>query len=312
MHLPKLKIGDLMPKYPIIQGGMAVKVSMSKLAAAVANEGGIGVIAGSAISGEELKKEILKAKKMTDGILGVNIMFAVKNFIEVVKASIEAKIDVIISGAGFSRDIFGICKKANVPFVPIVSSVKLAKISERLGASAIIVEGGNAGGHIGTKEDSWDIVKEIKDSVKIPVIGAGGIIDREDMKKMFQLGVDGVQLGTRFLASFESNVSDKFKELLIKAKENDIVRIISSVGLPANAIKTKLSELILQGNPPKPEKCDGCLKACTKKFCIFDALNYAREGNLDKGLFFSGKDGWRINEIMSVKDIFKKLFGDET
>ncbi len=311
MHLPKLKIGDLMPKYPIIQGGMAVKVSMSKLAAAVANEGGIGVIAGSAISGEELKKEILKAKKMTDGILGVNIMFAVKNFIEVVKASIEAKIDVIISGAGFSRDIFGICKKANVPFVPIVSSVKLAKISERLGASAIIVEGGNAGGHIGTKEDSWDIVKEIKDTVKIPVIGAGGIIDREDMKKMFQLGVDGVQLGTRFLASFESNVSDKFKELLIKAKENDIVRIISSVGLPANAIKTKLSELILQGNPPKPEKCDGCLKACTKKFCIFDALNYAREGNLDKGLFFSGKDGWRINEIMSVKDIFKKLFGDE-
>ena len=311
MHLPKLKIGDLMPKYPIIQGGMAVKVSMSKLAAAVANEGGIGVIAGSAISGEELKKEILKAKKMTDGILGVNIMFAVKNFIEVVKASIEAKIDVIISGAGFSRDIFGICKKANVPFVPIVSSVKLAKISERLGASAIIVEGGNAGGHIGTKADSWDIVKEIKDTVKIPVIGAGGIIDREDMKRMFQLGVDGVQLGTRFLASFESNVSDKFKELLIKAKENDIVRIISSVGLPANAIKTKLSELILQGNPPKPEKCDGCLKACTKKFCIFDALNYAREGNLDKGLFFSGKDGWRINEIMSVKDIFKKLFGDE-
>ena len=311
MHLPMLKIGDLIPKYPIIQGGMAVKVSMSKLAAAVANEGGIGVIAGSAISGEELKKEILKAKKMTDGILGVNIMFAVKNFLEVVKASIEAKIDVIISGAGFSRDIFGICKKANVPFVPIVSSVKLAKISERLGASAIIVEGGNAGGHIGTKEDSWGIVKEIKDSVKIPVIGAGGIIDREDMKRMFQLGVDGVQLGTRFLASFESNVSDKFKELLIKAKENDIVRIISSVGLPANAIKTKLSELILQGNPPKPEKCDGCLKACTKKFCIFDALNYAREGNLDKGLFFSGKDGWRINEIMSVKDIFKKLFGDE-
>ena len=308
MNLPKLKIGNLIPKYPIIQGGMAVKVSTARLAASVANEGGIGVIAGSAISGKELKEEILKAKSMTDGILGVNIMFAVKNFIEVVKASIEAKIDVIISGAGFSRDIFGICRKANIPFVPIVSSLKLAKISEKLGASAIIVEGGNAGGHIGTRKESWEIIKEIKNNIKIPVIGAGGIIDREDMQRMFQLGVDGVQVGSRFLASFESNVSKTFKDLILKAKKSDIVTIISAVGLPANAIKTKLSELILEGNPPKPEKCDSCLKACTKKFCIFQALNYAREGNIEKGLFFAGKDAWRINEILSVKEIFKRFF----
>ncbi len=312
MKFPKLKIGELIPKYPIIQGGMAVKVSMAELAAAVADEGGIGVIAGSAVSAKELKEEILKAKEMTNGILGVNIMFAVKNFLEVVKASIEAKIDLIISGAGFSRDIFGICRKENIPFVPIVSSVKLAKISEKLGAAAIIVEGGNAGGHIGTQKDSWEIIKEIKNSVKLPVIGAGGIIDKKDMEKMFKLGVDGVQIGTRFLASIEANVSDKFKELLVKAKESDIVTIISSVGLPANAIKTKLSELILHGNPPKPEKCDLCLKACTKKFCIFEALNYAREGNLEKGLFFSGKDGWKINDILSVKEIFQNLFGDAT
>ncbi len=310
MELPKLKIGNLIPKYPIIQGGMAVKVSMSTLAASVANEGGIGVIAGSAISGEELKKEILKAKRMTNGILGVNIMFAVKNFLEVVKASIEAKIDLIISGAGFSRDIFGICKKVNIPFVPIVSSLKLAKISERLGAAAVIVEGGNAGGHIGTRKDSWEIIKEIKESLSIPVIGAGGVIDKEDMHKMFKLGVDGVQVGSRFLASFESNISQTFRDLIIKAKKSDIVTIISAVGLPANAIKTKLSDLILSGNPPKPEKCDGCLKACTKKFCIFEALNYAREGNLEKGLFFAGKDAWRINEILSVKDIFRKFFDE--
>jgi nitronate monooxygenase len=253
LKFPTLKIGNLQPKYPIIQGGMAVKVSTAKLAAAVANEGGIGVIAGSAISGKELKEEILKAKKMTNGILGVNIMFAVKNFLEVVKASIEAKIDLIISGAGFSRDIFGICKKAKIPFVPIVSSLKLAKISERLGASAVIVEGGNAGGHIGTHEDSWEIVKAIKDNLNIPVIGAGGIITKGDMKRMFQLGVDGVQLGSRFLASLESDVSDKFKELVIKAKKEDMVTIISSVGLPANAIKTKLAELILKVSFNSPQ-----------------------------------------------------------
>ncbi len=311
MKLPQLKIGNLIPKYPIIQGGMAVKVSMAKLASAVANEGGIGVIAGSAISGEELKKEILKAKEMTKGIIGVNIMFAVKNFIEVVRASIEAKIDLIISGAGFSRDIFGICKRENIPFVPIVSSLKLAKISEKLGAAAVIVEGGNAGGHIGTDKDSWEIIREIKKALSIPVIGAGGIIDREDMKKMFQLGVDGVQVGSRFLASIESNVAQSFKDLVVKAKKGDIVTIMSAVGLPANAIKTKFSELILNGNPPKPEKCDGCLKACSKKFCIFEALNYAREGNLEKGLFFAGKDAWRIDEILSVKDIFKKFFKDD-
>jgi len=310
MNLPKLKIGNLMPKYPLIQGGMAVKVSMANLAAKVASEGGIGVIAGSAISGDELKKEILKAKEMTEGILGVNIMFAVKNFLEVVKASIEAKIDLIISGAGFSRDIFGICRKANIPFVPIVSSLKLAKISQKLGAAAVIVEGGNAGGHIGTSKDSWEIIKEIKESLSIPVIGAGGVIDRNDMKKMFQLGVDGVQVGSRFLASVESNVAQTFKDLVVKAKKSDIVTIMSAVGLPANAIKTRLSELILNGTPPKPEYCDSCLKACTKKFCIFEALNYARAGNLEKGLFFAGKDAWRINEILSVKEIFKIFFTD--
>ena len=307
MKFPKLKIGDIIPDIPIIQGGMAVRVSTAPLAAAVANEGGIGVIAGSAISGKELFEEIKKAKEKTSGIIATNIMFAVKNFKEVVYAAIEAGVDFIISGAGFSRDLFSIGKKEKIPIVPIVSSVKLAKISEKLGASAIVVEGGNAGGHIGTDKDSWDIIKEIKESVNIPVIGAGGIIDKNDMKKMFELGVDGVQLGTRFLASEESNASDLFKELLIKADKSDIITIISAVGLPANAIKTPLSEKILQGKAPKPKNCDGCLKACNKSFCIFEALLKAIEGDYENGLFFSGKDGWRIKEILSVKEIFNRL-----
>ena len=308
MKLQQLKIGNLKPELPIIQGGMAVKVSNHKLAAAVADQGGIGVIAGSAISGEELINEIKKAKELTSGIIGVNIMFAVNNFLELVNAAISAEVDLIISGAGFSRDIFGLCKKAGIPFVPIVSSLKLAKISERLGASAIIVEGGNAGGHLGTDKDSWEIVKEIKDNVNIPVIGAGGIIDKEDMKRMFSLGVNGVQLGSRFLATEESNVADNFKEMIVNLKKEDIVTIISSVGLPANAIKTPLVEKILNDNPPKPEKCVKCLKACSHKFCIFKALNKAREGDLEQGLFFVGKEAYRINEILSVKEVFSRLF----
>jgi NAD(P)H-dependent flavin oxidoreductase YrpB (nitropropane dioxygenase family) len=308
LKFPKLRIADLMPEFPIIQGGMAVKVSSAKLAASVANEGGIGVIAGSTLTPEELTEEIKIARKLSNGIIGVNIMFAVSNFVELIKASIEAKIDLIISGAGFSRDMFSLGKKGNVPVLPIVSSLKLAKISEKLGAAAVVVEGGNAGGHVGTDKDSWDIVKEIKENLKIPVIVAGGIIDKMDIKKAFSLGVDGIQMGSRFLASEESSVANTFKELVVKAKEGDIISIISSVGLPANAIKTKFVELILKNKCPKPESCSKCLKACTQKFCIKKALNAAKEGDLENGLFFAGKDAWKINDILSVKEIFKRLF----
>jgi len=307
MNFPKLKIGKLEPKYPIIQGGMAIKVSLANLASAVANQGGIGVIAGTALTVSELKNEIRKAREQTQGIIGVNIMYAARDFLKLLKASIESGIDLIISGAGFSRDMFPIGKEYGVPIVPIVSSLKLAKISERLGASAIVVEGGNAGGHLGTDQDSWDIVKEIKDSVSIPVIGAGDVVNNDDIKRMFKMGLDGVQMGTRFLASFESDVSDVFKQLFVKAKASDVVTIMSSVGLPANAIRTRFSELVMAGKAPEPESCANCLKQCKMNFCVKDALLRARDGDLENGLFFTGKGVEKIKEILSVKDIFKKI-----
>lgn len=308
MNFPALKIGNLMPKYPIIQGGMAIKASMAKLAAAVANEGGIGVIAGTGLTPEELKEEILKAKSMTKGIIGVNIMFAATEFVGLVKASIEAGIDLIISGAGFSRDMFPLGQEANIPVVPIVSTVKLAKISEKLGAAAIIVEGGNAGGHLGTDKDSWDIVKEIKESVSIPVIGAGGVITPEDAVRMFGLGVDGIQMGTRFIASEESDVADCFKEMFTKTKNpEDVITIMSSAGLPANAIRTPFSQKVLDGNPPPPERCTNCLKHCSRKFCVKDALIRGHEGDMERGLYFTGKDIFKIKEVLSVKEIFNQF-----
>lgn len=307
MKLPKLEIANLKPELPIIQGGMAIRISMAELAAAVADQGGIGVIAGTVLGIEEIKEEIRKAKAKTEGIIGVNIMFAAKNFKNLLHASVEAGVDVIISGAGFSRDMFGVGKETNTPVIPIVSSLKLARISEKLGAAAVVVEGGNAGGHLGTDEDSFDLVRKIAGKINIPVIGAGDVVTPPDIEKMLSLGVDGVQMGTRFLASKEAAVADSFKKLCVKASSSDVYKIMSSVGLKANAIKSKFSDLIRAGEAPPPANCTDCLKHCTKKFCIRDALVEAKAGNMEEGVFFTGAGIGRINEILSTKEIFDEI-----
>lgn len=307
MKLPELRIANLKAKFPIIQGGMAIRVSMAELAAAVANEGGIGVIGASVMTPNELKLEIKKAKKLSDGIIGVNIMFAAAGFKELLKASVEAGIDCIISGAGFSRDMFTVGKEYATPVIPIVSSLKLARISQKLGAAAVVVEGGNAGGHLGSDENSFDLIKKIVGKVDIPVIGAGEAVTPADIETMFELGVDGVQMGTRFLASEEAAVSDKFKELCVQADSSDVMKIMSSVGYKANAIRTNFSNLIKAGEAPPPANCTDCLKHCTKKFCIRDALVAAKKGNMESGVFFTGAGIGRINEILSTKEIFERI-----
>lgn len=304
-----LNIGNLKIKYPIIQGGMAIGVSMSRLAGAVAKEGGMGVIAGTALSAKELIEEIKKAKEIAcgNGAIGVNVMYAVSDFFELVEVSIKAKIDFITFGAGFSRDIFEIGKKHNTPIIPIVSSLRLAKISERLGAAAIVVEGNNAGGHLGTDVPTWDIISEIKENVKIPVFGAGGVMTPEDAKRMLDLGADGIQMGTRFAATEECEVKEGFKEMYIKAKKDDVVEIMSSAGLPANAIRSPFVEKILAGNPDKPTKCTNCLKRCSHDFCVNERLVYGHDGNVEEGIVFAGIDVWKIDEILSVKEVFKRF-----
>ncbi|RCW40563.1 MULTISPECIES: nitronate monooxygenase family protein [unclassified Halanaerobium] len=307
MKLPELKIGKLKAAFPIIQGGMAVKISMAELAAAVANEGGIGVIAGTALKPSELREEIIKARKLSDGIIGVNIMYAARGFKKLLNISVESGIDLIISGAGFSRDMFTIGKKTDTPVIPIVSSLKLARISEKLGAAAVVVEGGNAGGHLGSDKDVKDIIVEIKENINIPVIAAGDIVTPEDIKDILKIGVDGVQMGTRFLASREAAISDVFKELCVKAKSSDVIKIMSSVGLKANAIKTEFAERVKAGNPDPPVRCDKCLKHCLENFCIKDALLAAKGGDLEKGIFFTGEGIGKIDEILSVKEIFTRI-----
>lgn len=309
MKLPELRIGKLVAKVPIIQGGMAIRLSTARLAAAVANEGGIGLIAASGMPFDELRHEIKLARKLSPhGIIGINVMVAAREFKGIVTTAIEEGIDLVVAGAGFSRDMFTWGKASGTPIVPIVSSAKLAKISQSLGASAVVVEGAEAGGHLGTNRSSRLIVPEVRAAVDIPVIGAGGVLHGEDIAEMLRLGANGVQMGSRFAASVESNGSEELKKVYLRAnKPEDFILVHSPVGLPGQAIRTPFSERILLGTAPKPETCDQCLKKCSHKYCIIRALTRAQQGDVETGLVFSGRRMMEIHDILPVKDIFANI-----
>lgn len=308
MELKELRIGKLVAPVPIIQGGMAVRISTSVLAAAVANEGGIGIIAGTGMKLDELRMEIRAARELTKGIIGVNVLFAVREFADLVKTAISEGIDLVISGAGFSRDMFKWGRESGVPIVPIVSSAKLAVMAEKLGASAVVVEGKEAGGHLGTDRPMRDVLKEVCRAVTIPVIGAGGVIDGRDIADVIRLGASGVQMGTRFAASIESNASDEFKELYLRSTMDDVIRVKSPVGLPGQGLKNEFSKSLERGEGSKNIACSACLKNCSQIYCIMNALsNACKMGNPKHALVFSGEMVYKIKEILSVKDIFKKL-----
>ena len=306
MKLPELKIGTKIAKMPVIQGGMAIRLSTARLAAAVANEGGIGLIAASGMSHDELRYEIRLARSLTKGIIGINIMVAARDFAEVVKTAIDEGIDLVVAGAGFSRDMFGLGKESGTPIVPIVSSVKLAKISERLGATAIVVEGKEAGGHLGTDTSVRDLIPDIRAAVKLPVIAAGGVLSGQDVVDLINMGANGVQMGSRFAASEEANGAPALKEYYLKSKPEDVVVIHSPVGLPGRAVRTPFTAKVLEG-PVPPTVCDACLKACKHNFCIIRALIRAQQGDVETGLVFTGERLPTIKSIMSVQDIFEQL-----
>ena len=296
-----LRIGNLAIAVPIIQGGMGVGISLSGLASAVANEGGVGVISSAGLgllykeyssdfleaSIHGLKEEIRKAREKTLGVIGVNVMVAMTNFTDMIKTAISEKVDLITAGAGLPLDLPSFLKKDSVTkLVPIVSSARAAKIiCEKWKANydylpdAIIVEGPKAGGHLGFKEEQIndqdytleklvpEIVHEIKFfedkyNIKIPLIAAGGIFTGEDISKIFALGASGVQMGTRFVTTEECDASPAFKQAYIDAVSSDIEVIKSPVGMPGRAI---LSNFILKVREGKkqPKSCPfKCIKTC--------------------------------------------------
>jgi NAD(P)H-dependent flavin oxidoreductase YrpB (nitropropane dioxygenase family) len=304
-----LKIGNLVAQVPIIQGGMAIRLSTARLASAVANEGGIGLIAASGMEEQELRTEIRLARKLTNGkgIIGINCMVAARAFKNLIVTAAQEGVDLIVAGAGFSRDIFAVGREYNVAVVPIVSSVKLAKISEKLGASAIVVEGTEAGGHLGTQQSIKEILPDIVKAVNIPVIAAGGATCGQDIVDLLNLGANGVQMGSRFAASEESNGARFLKEMYLKMVKEDVVQIDSPVGYKGRAIRSPFAQLSLEGRAPLPITCDACLKHCTHQFCIIRALSRAQQGDVETGLIFTGAHMWKIHEILPVKEIFRRL-----
>ncbi len=299
--MKELTIGDLHIKLPIIQGGMGIGISMSRLAAAVANEGGVGVIAAVGIGMFEkdyardfidaniraLKREIQAAREKTKGVIGVNIMVALTNFSDMVKTAISEKVDIIFSGAGLPMNLPEfLTKGSKTKLVPIVSSGRAAGILCKKWKElynylpdAFVVEGPKAGGHLGFKRDQLEnpdfalekLVPEVVEHVKpfeeqynkkIPVIAAGGIYSGADIKNIMDLGASGVQMGTRFVTTNECDASEAFKQTYINSTEADMQIIQSPVGLPGRAIRNEFIDQIARGEK-KPIKCPyKCLKTC--------------------------------------------------
>ncbi len=294
-------IGDLKIEVPVIQGGMGIGISLSGLAAAVANEGGVGVISVAGIGMFEkdyarnfidaniraLRREIQTAREKTRGIIGVNVMVALTNFSDMVKTSIAEKIDIIFSGAGLPLDLPSYLPKGSkTKLVPIISSGRAASLICKKWKEvydylpdAFVVEGPKAGGHLGFKRDQIDdsafelekLVPDVVSNVKpfeekyqvtIPVIAAGGIYTGADIKKIMDLGATGVQLGTRFVTTHECDASQAFKQTYIDSREGDIEIIQSPVGMPGRALRNEFIEKINRGEK-RPVKCPyKCLKTC--------------------------------------------------
>ena len=355
MAFPTLTIGDLVAKTPIVQGGMGVGISLHRLAAAVAAEGGIGVIAGAMIGMREqdvaknpieanrraLASEIRQARALTDGILGVNIMVALTDFASLVRASIAERADIIFSGAGLPTDLPRLlrdtCEEKKEEFrtklVPIISSARAASIlckkwllrADYL-PDAFVVEGPKAGGHLGFKpEDITNpafaleaLVPQVVDAVKvfedkygkkIPVIAGGGIYTGEDIHTFLEMGASGVQMGTRFVATHECDADIRFKQAFVDAKEEDITIIKSPVGMPGRALKGRFTEA-LEGGKRNFRCLFHCISTCDPEkspYCIAAALLNAMKGNLDKGFAFTGSNVFRVNSIVSVKELMTSL-----
>ncbi|MCU5413484.1 nitronate monooxygenase [Bacillus wiedmannii] len=310
LNFPQLKIGHMMPKVPIMQGGMGVGISLSKLASAVANAGGIGIISGTGISIDEMRMHIRKAKEKirNTGYIGVNVLFAMNDFAEKMKAAIEEKVDFIISGAGISRDMYTWGKNAEIPVISIVSSAKLARLSERLGAAAVVVEGHEAGGHLGTDRPLFDILPEVVAAVEIPVIAAGGIMTGKDIAHALKMGASGVQMGTRFVASNECDAPLSFKEKYINARLEDTILVKTTVGLQGRAVKNNFTKLIADNNKKiKIKKCINCLKNCSYRFCTLDSLITSMDGDCENGLVFAGARVNEVKEILPVQTIINNI-----
>jgi len=323
---------------------MGVRVSKANLAAAVANEGCVGVIASVGLGGYEhspvtdfvevnrvaLRDEIRKARQMTDGIIGVNVMVALSDYESLVRVCAEEKVEMIISGAGLPLGLPAYTAGTDIQLVPVVSSMRSLKIIHRKWMrdfnrcpDAVVVEGMKAGGHLGysleqieqntpTLDETLVEVLEFTRQLPtpIPVIAAGGIFSGQEMAHYLNLGASGVQMATRFVCTDECDVDIRFKQAYLDAGPKDITLIKSPVGLPGKVINNAFVEKINKGHTV-PFQCKyQCLKTCNPSsapYCIAEVLAKASEGKMDESFAFAGSNAWRCDEIISVKLLIEKI-----
>ncbi len=349
-RLAPLHIGDVTVPVPIIQGGMGVRVSTASLASAVANCGGAGTIASVGLgskageaeedfirsSREGLEHEIREARSKTNGVIGVNILAALSNFEDLARTASREGVDYIISGAGLPLRLPEFAEGSPAKLIPIVSSARVAQIlikswEKRYNRipDAFVVEGPLAGGHLGFSLDEImskqenalehivaDVLKIVREheqrcNVAIPVIAAGGIFDGSDIARFLKLGAQGVQMGTRFVATDECSVPDSFKQKYLNARDEDIVLIKSPVGLPGRAIRTQFIDKLIQERGEKIMCAYQCLKTCdmnTAPYCIANLLLNAVDEHLtEDAIIFASRNVSRIKEIIPVKKLMDSL-----
>ena len=358
---PPLQIGNFTASVPIVQGGMGVGVSLGGLAGAVAKEGGVGIISTAQIGFCEpdfeknvaecnlraMEKELQKAREIAggNGIIGFNIMVALRQYEDQVKTAVKAGADLIISGAGLPVDLPAYVGDSNTKIAPIVSSAKSAKVilkfwDKRYNRTAdmLVIEGPKAGGHLGfTKEQVenylqyegaankpeeanfdgevlaiLEVVREYASlyNTQIPVVVAGGISSAEEMTRVMALGVQGVQVATPFITTEECDADVNYKMAFVNAQKEDIQIVKSPVGMPGRAILNPFMKKVMAGQQFPPKKCLGCLQKCNPSeipYCITEALIQAAKGEVDDALLFCGVDGYKAEQITTVREVIQQL-----
>lgn len=286
-------------KYPVFQGGMA-HIADAHLAAAVSNSGGLGIISAMNYDADYLEKQIDTAFSLTDKPFGVNVMLMSPHTDEVASLLAEKKVSVVTTGAGNPEKYMDIWKNAGIKVIPVVASTALAKIVERLGASAVIAEGGESGGHVGDTT-TMALVPQVCDKVSIPVIAAGGIADGRGVAAAFMLGAQGVQLGTRFLVAKECSVHQNYKNKVLKAGDISTIVTGKRLGHPVRSIKTPFSRAYAKAEYSSISDED------LEKMAVGALRLAAKDGDEKNGCFLAGQIAGMVNKEQSAKEIIEEI-----
>lgn len=287
-------------KYPVFQGGMA-QIAKHELASAVSNAGGLGIIASGGMSIEQIREEIVNCKKHTDKPFAVNLMLMMHNIDEIIDVVIEEGVGIVTTGAGTPRKYMPKLKEAGIKVIPVIPSVKAAKKMEELGCDAVVVEGMEAGGHVG-ESTTMALLPQVTSAVNIPVIAAGGIADGRGVAAAYCLGASGVQMGTVFLATEECPVSENYKNAIIEAVDTSTTLTGTKFGAPVRGIKNELTKRYHE----LEEKSSTLMEL--EELTLGSLRKAAYEGDVENGSIMSGQIAGLVNEIRLVKDVIEGIF----